>query len=83
MTGTLDVSAQVSAHGRMTALKAGDFTNLEGVTRLDLDNHAIRVFPAGIFDPLKSSLTELSIAYNQTQASDSLMTLPAGLFDRS
>ena len=80
LTGTLDVSAQVSAHGRMTALKAGDFTNLEGVTALDLDNHAIRVFPAGIFDPLKSSLTELSIAYNQTQASDSLMTLPAGLF---
>ena len=80
ITGTLDVSAQVSAHGRMTALKAGDFTNLEGVTALDLDNHAIRVFPAGIFDPLKSSLTELSIAYNQTQASDSLMTLPAGLF---
>ena len=80
MTGTLDVSAQVSAHGRMTALKAGDFTNLEGVTALDLDNHAIRVFPAGIFDPLKSSLTELSIAYNQTQASDSLMTLPVGLF---
>ena len=33
MTGRLDVSAQVSAHGRMTALKAGDFTNLEGVTR--------------------------------------------------
>ena len=29
---------------------------------------------------MKSSLTELSIAYNQTQASDSLMTLPAGLF---
>ena len=50
------------------------------MTALDLDNHAIRVFPAGIFDPLKSSLTELSIAYNQTQASDSLMTLPAGLF---
>ena len=81
ITGTLDVSAQVSAHGRMTALKAGDFDNLTGVTALDLDNHAIRVFPAGIFDPLKSSLTELSIAYNQTQASDSLMTLPVGLFD--
>ena len=25
ITGTLDVSAHVSAHGRMTALKAGDF----------------------------------------------------------
>ena len=80
VTGRLDVSAHVSAHGRMTALRAGDFTNLGGVTALDLDNHAIRVFPAGIFDPLKSSLTELSIAYNQTQASDSLMTLPVGLF---
>ena len=80
ITGTLDVSAQASAHGRMTALKAGDFTNLEGVTALDLDNHAIRVFPAGIFDPL-TALTELSIAYNQTQAGDRLATLPAGLFD--
>ena len=29
-----------------------------------------------------TALTELSIAYNQTQASDSLMTLPAGLFDK-
>ena len=80
ITGTLDVSAQASAHGHMTALKAGDFTNLEGVTALDLDNHAIRVFPAGIFDPL-TALTELSIAYNQTQAGDRLATLPAGLFD--
>ena len=81
VTGTLDVSAQVTAHGRMTALKAGDFAGLTGLTGLDLDDHALRVFPAGIFDPL-TSLTELSIAYNQTQASDSLMTLPAGLFDR-
>ena len=81
ITGTLDVSAQVSTHGRMTALKAGDFAGLTRVTALDLDNHAIRVFPTGIFDTL-TSLTELSIAYNQTQASDSLMTLPAGLFDR-
>ena len=51
------------------------------MTALDLDNHAIRAFPAGIFDPL-TALTSLSIAYNQTQASDSLMTLPSGLFDR-
>ena len=65
VTGTLDVSAQVSTHGRMAALKAGDFAGLTGVTALDLDNHAIRVFPAGIFDTL-TSLTELSIAYNQT-----------------
>ena len=81
VTGTLDVSAQVTAHGRMTALKAGDFAGLTGLTGLDLDDHALRVFPTGIFDPL-TSLTSLSIAYNQTQASDSLMTLPAGLFDR-
>ena len=78
--GTLDVSAQAVAHGRMTALGAGDFDDLTGVTALDLDNHAIRAFPAGIFRPL-TGLTSLSIAYNQTQASDSLMTLPAGLFD--
>ena len=58
--GRLDVSAQVSKHGRMTALKAGDFNSLTGVTALDLDNHAIRVFPAGIFGPL-TALTELSI----------------------
>ena len=80
VTGTLDVSAQVAVHGRMTALGAGDFDDLTGVTALDLDNHAIRAFPAGIFRPL-TGLTSLSIAYNQTQASDSLMTLPAGLFD--
>ena len=79
ITGTLDVSAQVSAHGRMTALKVGDFDTLAGVTTLDLDNHAIRVFPAGIFGPL-TALTELSIAYNQTQAADRLRSLPAGLF---
>ena len=63
----------------MTALKAGDLDDLIKVTALDLDNHAIRVFPAGIFGQM-TALTELSIAYNQTQASDSLMTLPAGLF---
>ena len=80
ITGRLDLSAQVSAHGRMTALKAGDFADLIKVTALDLDNHALRSFPAGIFGPLKSSLTELSIAYNQTQAADRLRSLPAGLF---
>ena len=78
--GRLDVSAQVSKHGRMTALKAGDFNSLTGVTALDLDNHAIRVFPAGIFGPL-TALTELSIAYNQTQAADRLRSLPAGPFE--
>ena len=51
ITGTLDVSAQVSAHGRMTALKVGDFDTLTGVTTLDLDNHAIRVFPGGDLRP--------------------------------
>ena len=79
ITGRLDLSAQVSAHGRMTALKAGDFADLTKVTALDLDNHALRSFPAGIFGPL-TALTELSIAYNQTQAGDRLTTLPAGLF---
>ena len=80
ITGRLDLSAQVSAHGRMTALKAGDFADLIKVTALDLDNHALRSFPAGIFGPL-TALTELSIAYNQTQAGDRLRSLPAGLFD--
>ena len=79
ITGRLDLSAQVSAHGRMTALKAGDFADLTKVTALDLDNHALRSFPAGIFGPL-TALTELSIAYNQTQAGDRLRSLPAGLF---
>ena len=37
------------------------------------------MFPAGIFDSL-TALTELSIAYNQTQAADRLRSLPAGLF---
>ncbi len=78
--GRLDLSAQAS-NGRLTALRAGDFAWLANVTVLDLDNHALRSFPAGVFDPL-SSLVELSIAYNQTQAADRMTTLPAGLFDR-
>ena len=78
--GRLDLSAQ-ARNGRMTALKAGDFVWLANVTVLDLDNHALRSFPAGIFDPL-TALSELSIAYNQTQAADRLTSLPAGLFDR-
>ena len=78
--GRLDLSAQ-ARNGRMTALKAGDFAWLANVTVLDLDNHALRSFPAGIFDPL-TALSELSIAYNQTQAADRLTSLPAGLFDR-
>ena len=78
LTGTLNLDG-IATGSRMTALKSGDFAGLTGVTALDLDNHAIRVFPAGIFSEM-TALTELSIAYNQTQASDSLMTLPAGLF---
>ena len=78
--GRLDLSAQAS-NGRMTALRVGDFAWLANMTVLDLDNHALRSFPAGIFDPL-TSLSELSIAYNQTQAADRMTALPAGLFDR-
>ena len=81
IAGRLDVSAQVSAHGRMTALKAGDFAWLANVTALDLDRHALRSFPVGVFDGLVA-LRELSVAYNQTQAADRMTTLPAGLFDR-
>ena len=81
LAGRLDVSAQVAAHGRMTALKAGDFAWLANVTALDLDRHALRSFPAGVFDGL-AALQELSVAYNQTQAADRMTTLPAGLFDR-
>ena len=81
IAGRLDVSAQVSAHGRMTALKAGDFAWLANVTALDLDRHALRSFPGGVFDGL-AALQELSVAYNQTQAADRMTTLPAGLFDR-
>ena len=77
--GRLDLSAQ-ARNGRMTALKAGDFAWLANVTGLDLDNHALRSFPAGVFDPL-TALSELSIAYNQTQAADRLTSLPPGLFD--
>ena len=78
--GRLDLSAQ-ARNGRLTALRSGDFAWLANVTVLDLDNHALRSFPAGVFDPL-TSLVELSIAYNQTQAADRMTTLPAGLFDR-
>ena len=78
LTGTLNLDG-IATGSRMTALKAGDLDNLTGVTALDLDNNALRSFPAGIFSEM-TALTELSIAYNQTQASDSLMTLPAGLF---
>ena len=44
--GRLDLSAQ-ARNGRMTALRAGDFAWLANVTGLDLDNHALRSFPAG------------------------------------
>ena len=81
ITGTLDVSPQATASGRMTSLKAGDFAGLTALTGLNLNDHALRIFPAGVFDPL-TALTSLTISYNQTQATDSLMTLPAGLFDR-
>ena len=80
LTGTLNLDG-IATGSRMTALKAGDLDNLTGVTALDLDNNALRSFPAGIFSEM-TALTELSIAYNQTQASDSLMTLPAALFDK-
>ena len=78
LTGTLNLDG-IATGSRMTALKAGDLDNLTKVTALDLDNNALRSFPAGIFSEM-TALTELSIAYNQTQASDSLMTLPAALF---
>ena len=78
LTGTLNLDG-IATGSRLAALKAGDLDNLTGVTALDLDNNALRSFPAGIFGQM-TALTELSIAYNQTQASDSLMTLPAGLF---
>ncbi len=80
ISGRLDLSAQVQAHGRMTALRGGDFAWLSSVTALDLDRHALRTFPAGVFDDL-TALRELSIAYNQTQAEDRMRTLPAGVFD--
>ena len=69
LTGTLNLDG-IATGSRMTALKSGDFAGLTGVTALDLDNNALRSFPAGIFDRM-TALTELSIAYNQTQASDS------------
>ena len=78
LTGTLNLDG-IATGSRLAALKAGDLDNLTGVTALDLENNALRSFPAGIFSEM-TALTELSIAYNQTQASDSLMTLPAGLF---
>ena len=80
LTGTLNLDG-IATGSRMTALKAGDLDNLTKVTALDLENNALRSFPAGIFGQM-TALTELSIAYNQTQASDSLMTLPAGLFGK-
>ena len=81
ISGSLDVRVQVSAHGRMTALRGGDFAWLSNVTALDLGRHALRTFPAGVFDDLVS-LRELSISYNQTRAEDALTTLPADLFNR-
>ena len=78
LTGALNLDG-IATGSRLAALKAGDLDNLTKVTALDLDNNALRSFPAGIFSEM-TALTELSIAYNQTQASDSLMTLPAGLF---
>ena len=80
LTGTLNLDG-IATGSRLAALKARDLDNLTKVTALDLDNNALRSFPAGIFSEM-TALTELSIAYNQTQASDSLMTLPAALFGK-
>ena len=57
----------------ITALKAGDFAGLTGVTRIDLSENELTSLPAGLF----AGLTGLdSIVLNDND----LTSLPAGLF---
>ena len=57
----------------ITALQAGDFAGLSGVTTLNLANNSLMTLPADIFSGL-SALTSLNLTGND------LMTLDAGAF---
>ena len=70
-----DITGRLNLHNKgITALAAGDFDGLSGVTRLDLAQNSLTTLPAGVFDEL-TALTYLDLAYN------SLTSLPAGVFD--
>ena len=69
ITGTTGLSNQ-----NITALAAGDFDGLTGLTTLNLSDNALTALPAGVFDEL-TSLTELFLGDN------ALTSLPAGVFD--
>ncbi len=66
----LDLEAQM-----ITALDAGDFAGLTGLTNLVLEDNQLQALPAGVFDPL-TSLTWLDLCIND------LRSLPAGVFDQ-
>ena len=69
ITGPLNLSNK-----GITALAAGDFDGLTGVTTLYLFGNSLTTLPAGVFDEL-TALTRLYLDSN------SLTTLPAGVFD--
>ena len=74
---TADHLAQINAldlnQQGISALKAGDFAGLSGLTSLMLNNNRLTELPEGLFAGL-SSLEELRLDYNQ------VTELPEGLF---
>ena len=66
---TLYLTAQ-----RLTALLAGDFDNLDGLTTVSLASNRLTSLPAGLFDKL-TALDDLDLNDNH------LASLPPGLFD--
>ena len=66
ITGTLSVST--------TAIAAGDFDGLTGLTQLLLSSNRLATLPDGVFDEL-TALTVLRLGNNR------LATLPDGVFD--
>ena len=61
ITGTLDLS------GGISALRAGDFAGLTGLTGLNLSDNGLTALPAGIFDVLVA-LTTLDLSGNHLAA---------------
>ena len=66
---------EVRGDKSLTALKAGDFDNLTGLTKLGLFNNNLSSLPVGVFDSL-TSLKQLSLPDNN------LSSLPSGIFDK-
>ena len=54
LTGTLNLG-----DAGIATLKRGDFANLSGIDRLRLDDNDLTALPAGVFEGLDDTLTQL------------------------